>query len=108
MDARYGSLRAEKNLFGSGRFVLGVDGKKSDVRQKHGRMLKQDKQVIIDQITKKYLNFFIPEEGDARSMALAFYEYLKKSKLEDILLALSLDGENKNVGADYGFLRQVG
>ena len=52
----------------------------------------------IDQITKKYVGFFIPEEGDALAMAHAFYQFLKKNGLEKILLALSLDGENENTG----------
>ena len=47
MDKRYGKERAEKHLKNGFFPVLGVDGKKSDVRQKHGRLLKQDKQVII-------------------------------------------------------------
>ena len=33
-------------------------------------------------------------------MAHAFYEFLKKNGLEKVLLALSLDGENKNTGTD--------
>ena len=53
---------------------------------------------FIDQITKKYIGFFIPEEGDALAMAHAFYDFLKKNGLEKVLLALSLDGENKNTG----------
>ena len=40
-------------------------------------------------------------------MAHAFYDYLKTNGLEKVLLALSLDGENKNTGADHGFLRRV-
>ena len=31
-------------------------------------------------------------------MAHAFYDFLKKNGLEKVLLALSLDGENKNTG----------
>ena len=54
--------------------------------------------VFLDQITKKYIGFFIPEEGDALAMAHAFYDFLKKNGLEKVLLALSLDGENKNTG----------
>ena len=49
MDKRYGLKRSEEHLksgYGQ-RFALGVDGKKSDVRQQHGRLLQQDKQVII-------------------------------------------------------------
>ena len=34
-------------------------------------------------------------------MALAFYDYVKKHGLDAILLAMSLDGENKNTGTDY-------
>ena len=49
---------------------------------------------FLDQITKKYLGFFIPEEGDALAMAHAFYDFLKKNGLEKILQALSLDGKN--------------
>ena len=56
---------------------------------------------FTDQITKKYIGFFIPEGGDALAMALAFYDYVKKHGLEKILLAMSLDGENKNTGTNY-------
>ena len=55
---------------------------------------------FVDQITKKYVGFFIPEDGDALAMAHAFYEFLKKNGLEKVLLSLSLDGENKNTGTD--------
>ena len=51
MTQKYGKLRANKHFehlkFNPELFVLGVDGKKSDVRQKYGRLLQQDKQVII-------------------------------------------------------------
>ena len=51
MTQKYGKLRATKHFellkFNPELFVLGVDGKKSDVRQKYGRLLQQDKQVII-------------------------------------------------------------
>ena len=49
MVKRYGEERAKKHLENcfNQLLALGVDGKKSNVRQKHGRLLQQDKQVII-------------------------------------------------------------
>lgn len=108
MTQRYGILRAQKhleNLKSNPIIALGVDGKKSNVRQQHGRMLQKDKEVIIDQITKKYIGFFIPETGEARILAQAFYSYLEEIGAVDSLLSLSLDGPNQNVGEDNGFLR---
>ena len=61
----------------------------------------------LDQITKKYIGFFIPESGEARIHAQTFYDYLKKINAVHSLLGLSLDGPNHNVGPDNGFLRQV-
>ena len=58
MDKRYGKERAEKHLKNGFFPVLGVDGKKSDVRQKHGRFLKQDKQVIIG-TSNKLISFIL-------------------------------------------------
>ena len=51
--------------------------------------------IFTDQITKKYLGFFIPEEGDALAMAHAFYDFLKKNGLEKVLQGLSLDGKHR-------------
>ena len=110
MTQRHGDLRTKKHLEylrSDPKIALGVDGKKSNVRQQHGRMSQKDKEVIIDQVTKKYIGFFIPESGEARILAQAFYSYLEEIGAVDSLLSLSLDGPNQNVGEDNGFLRYL-
>ena len=59
MTRRFGLLRAEKHLEylkSDPKKVLGVDGKKSDVRQQHGRLKTEDKQVVIGE--KHVIDFF--------------------------------------------------
>ena len=112
MAKRYGFAIEEEHLkaFQRNVFVLGDDGKKSEVRQSNGRLKKEEKITLMDQHTKKYLDFFIPKaqkkcptcEECSGNCALAhvheLLSKLTKYDLMEVLLGLSLDGENKNTG----------
>ena len=56
----------------------------------------------MDQITKKYIDFFIPDDGLARTHAMHLYQKLVKYNSLKILLAMSLDGCSFNTGVDSG------
>ena len=121
MIKRYGFARAVEHLkkFHRNIIVLGDDGKKSDVRQKNGRMKKEEKITLMDQHTKKYLDFFIPKAQEncpnckecTGNCALAhvheLLSKLTKYDLMEVLLGLSLDGENKNTGPHGGIIRRL-
>ena len=121
MAKRYGFAIEEEHLkiFRRNVFVLGDDGKKSEVRQSNGRLKKEEKITLMDQHTKKYLDFFIPKalekcptcEECTGNCALAhvheLLSKLTKYDLMEVLLGLSLDGENKNTGPNGGIIRRL-
>ena len=59
----------------------------------------------MDQITKKYVDFFIPDDTLARTHAMHLYQKLIKYNSLEILLGMSLDGCSFNTGIDSGVLR---
>ena len=125
MAKRHGFAREEEHLkaFQRNIIVLGDDGKKSDVRQSNGRMKKEEKITLMDQHTKKYIDFFIPkalpkcptctrdDKECSGNCALAhvheLLSKLNKYDLMEVLLGLSLDGENKNTGPNGGIIRRM-
>ena len=98
---------------------MGDDGKKSEVRQPNGRLKKEEKITLMDQHTKKYLDFFIPKAQEncpsceectgncALAHVHALLSKLTKYDLLEVLLGLSLDGENKNTGPNGGIIRRL-
>ena len=121
MAKRYGFAMEEEHLMAFLRkvVVLGDDGKKSEVRQSNGRMKKEEKITLMDQHTKKYLDFFIPKAQEncpsceectgncALAHVHALLSKLTKYDLLEVLLGLSLDGENKNTGPNGGIIRRL-
>ena len=121
MAQRYGFAMEEQHLMAFLRnvIVVGDDGKKSEVRQSNGRMKKEEKITLMDQHTKKYLDFFIPKAQEncptckecTGNCALAhvheLLSKLTKYDLMEVLLGLSLDGENKNTGPNGGIIRRL-
>ena len=121
MVKRYGLTREEEHLkaFQKNVIVLGDDGKKSEVRQSNGRMKKEEKITLMDQHTKKYLDFFIPKAQEncptceectgncALSHVHELLSKLNKYDLMEVLLGLSLDGEVKNTGPNGGIIRRM-
>ena len=121
MAWRYGFTRENEHLklFRRNVVVLGDDGKKSEVRQSNGRMKKEEKITLMDQHTKKYLDFFIPKAQEncptceectgncALSHVHELLSKLNKYDLMEVLLGLSLDGEVKNTGPNGGIIRRM-
>ena len=109
MAKRHGFWRSEQHLKMGPFIALGDDGKQSMVRQQTGRFVKQDKIVIIDSVTKKYVDFFFvkKDEGSALFHTNNFVEKLEKYNSLDSILALNLDGCSGNTGIHTGFLRRL-
>ena len=109
MARRHGFWRSQEHLKTGPFIALGDDGKRSDVRQQHGQMINQDKIVIIDQVTKKYIDFFFvkKDEGSALHHTNHFLKILEKYNSLESLLSLNLDGCAGNTGVNHGFLRTL-
>ena len=109
INRKYGFWRAEEHLKSGPFIALGDDGKKSRVRQQSGRFVTQDKIVIIDSITKRYIDFFFlkQDEGSALFHTNFFLKKLEKYKSLERLLAMNLDGCSGNTGIHTGFLRRL-
>ena len=109
MARTHGFWRSQEHLKTGPFIALGDDGKQSLVRQLNGRFVKQDKIVIIDAITKKYLDFFfvVKDEGSAYFHTKYFVEKLEKYNSLQRLLAMNLDGCSGNTGIHTGFLRRL-
>ena len=109
MAIRHGFWKSQQHLKSGPFIALGDDGKRSNVRQKHGQMINQDKIVIIDQVTLKYVDFFFvkKEEGSALHHTNHFLNILEKYNSVKSLLSLNLDGCSGNTGVNGGFLRRL-
>ena len=106
MKEKYGKELVKKHEGIGGYKILGVDGKKSPVRLKNGEEI-QDKETVICQIEKKFVDYFIPLNGKAISIARGLYDILVKTKSVDTLLGLSMDGTVVNTGKERGVIRNV-
>ena len=54
--------------------VLGVDGKKSDVKVARNQKEKIDKQTVIDQVEKKFVGHFTPSNGEGPTLAHGLFD----------------------------------
>ena len=92
LKERYGlDLIKEHEEYGEFTF-LGFDGKKGPVRLEHCKEEIAEKETVIDQVSKKYVDHFIPENGTGKAIADSLFDVIAKYNSEDSLLGLSVDG----------------
>ena len=97
MAMRHGFWQSQEHLKSGPFIALGDDGKQSLVRQQNGQYLKQDKIVIMDSITKKYVDCFFlnKDEGSAYFHTKFFVGKLEKyNSLDDLFLAPKSPGSS--------------
>ena len=85
--------------------AFGIDGKEGPVRLKNNKFIRRDKQTIVDMLTGKLIDFFIPLNHSAVAIATQLYEHLVEYKAVDIILSLNVDNEKKNTGRNNGVIR---
>ena len=85
----------------TGLFFVGWDGKKSDVLRDRGQMESVEKETVICQILRIYIDHFLPSDGRAESIAKGLLEVnikvLKVNTQLDLLSILSPDFNNDAV-----------
>ena len=74
MMDRHGEMIAKRHLFKTGHRVLGVDGKRSNVRKNHCTFRVEDKQTVVDTINREYIDHYIPINGTGVAIASGLIE----------------------------------
>ena len=107
MVKRHGSKKLERHLV-SGPFpAIGIDGKEGLVKLNNNKYVRRDKQTVINSLTGKLIDFFIPPNHSAAAIATLLYELLEEYKSLDAILSLNVDNEKKNTGRNNGLIRQL-
>ena len=108
MRNRYGKEFVENHAQSGPYKCLGLDGKKGKVSEKNCSTSVLEKVTVIDSITKKYVDHFVPKNGTGIAQAFALHEeVIEKYSSESTLRSLNVDGCRVNTGRNNGMIKYV-
>ena len=105
MVEKFGNKKVQEYFVPALFQALGIDGKEGPVRLKNNKFVRRDKQTVIDMLTGKLIDFFIPKNHSAVAIAAQLYELLVENGAVEIILSLNVDNEKKNTGRNNGLIR---